>query len=63
MNYSIITQKEIRNQFWSRNSYLKHGAWKQNQYSTDVRVAFCSFVEYLHRNGEISDALAQRATL
>lgn len=30
---------------------------------TDTRVAFCDFLDSLARNGEVSEALAQRATL
>jgi len=60
----VTTQKEIRNRFWGPPSVgVEHRGWKQNQYPVDVRLDFCDFVEYLHRSGEISSALANRATL
>lgn len=35
----------------------------QNEYPTDVRVSWCDFVECMYRAGQISEALADRATL
>lgn len=35
----------------------------QNEYKTDIRVAWCDFVEAMYQSGQISEALAQRATL
>lgn len=64
MKYPITTQAQIRVNFWANHSQFKrHSGWKQNDYPTDVRVAFCDWLDYLHRDGQISDALAQRATL
>jgi hypothetical protein len=61
---SVTTQRQIRVYFWEIHPQFKRRAgWTQNQYPTDVRVAFCDFVEMLSRGEEISDALAQRATL
>lgn len=60
----ISTQQEIRSQFWADHPQLKrHSGWKQNQYPCDTRVAFCSYVEALRRNGDISEQLAERSTL
>ena len=35
----------------------------RRDYCTDTRCAFVDFVDHLHRSGQISEALAQRATL
>lgn len=60
----ITTQKELRAEFWRANPELKHIPGKtQNEYPTDVRVAWCDFVEHMYRDGQISEALAYRATL
>jgi len=32
-------------------------------YVTDTRCAFVDYIDMLHRNGQISDALAQNITL
>lgn len=61
------TQREIRDAFWltfnvegkPRRFYGK----SQNDLPADVRVAFCDFVEYLAREGTISESLAGRVTL
>lgn len=36
---------------------------RQNKQPADTRMAFCDFVERLHRNGAISDRLANTVTL
>lgn len=64
MNHYITTQREIRRMFWAKYPEIKrHSGWTQNQYPTSIRIAFCDYVEYLYRNGAISDKLAERATL
>jgi hypothetical protein len=55
-------QKQIRAAFWEFNPHLSRKKYK-GDYVTDTRVAFCDFVDYLYRNGEISEALCNRATL
>jgi hypothetical protein len=37
--------------------------WTQNQYQADVRQAWCDYVDCMQKEGMISEALAQRATL
>lgn len=60
----ISTQKALRTEFWVRHpQFNRRGRAKQNSYSTDIRTAWCSFVEYLRRNGDLSENLAQKATL
>lgn len=72
MSYRITTQKQLRREFWQRNSELPrnfiNGPKKpilapQNMQPCDTRCAWCAFVDSLQKSGEISEALAQRATL
>ena len=37
--------------------------YTQNDYSTDVRIAWVDFVDMMHHNGQINEKLADRATL
>lgn len=61
---AITTQKALRDCFWTSNPDLKRkGKQKQNAYPTDVRVAWVDYAEMMQRDGQISDGLAQRATL
>jgi hypothetical protein len=62
----MTTQTEIRDSFWRHHSQYAHerrSNKKQNDYRTDIRVAFVDFVDYLRRDNQISEALAFRATL
>jgi hypothetical protein len=60
----ITTQEQLRNEFWHYCPELKRIPGKtQNEYTTDVRVAWCDFVERMYRAGQISEKLAERATL
>jgi hypothetical protein len=63
----MTTQKQIRAAFWemleSSPDYVPQFRRSQNACPADTRMAFCDYVESLARNGEISEALAQRATL
>lgn len=61
------TQADVRDAFW--NTFFCEGKpreyWgkRQNELPADVRAAFVDFVDYLAREGTISNALAQRVTL
>jgi len=60
----ITTQEQLRKEFWHYYPELKRIPGKtQNEYTTDVRVAWCDFVERMYRAGQISEKLAERATL
>ena len=63
MDYAITTVAQMRQAFWNDHHFVRHAGWTQNQYPTDVRVAWVDFVDYLARDGRISEPLAQRATL
>lgn len=66
----ITTQRELRREFWETFPTLKatrkftyvgiRGVW---YWPTDTRVAFVNWLDGLARDGEVSEALAQRATL
>lgn len=64
----ITTQKKLRKLFWEEHPMLSRrkirdyaGAGKM--YTTDTRVAWCDWVDHMQKNGQISEALAERATL
>jgi len=66
----ITTQKALRKEFWLQHPSFDHQARAaqirskpQNEHCATLRLAWCDFVEHMNRDGEISDALAQRATL
>lgn len=60
------TQTEVRNSFWESFPQFKperRSRKRQNDYRTDIRVSFVDYVDMLRRDGEISEALANRVTL
>jgi len=62
----LATVKEVRDLFWTehpefQNEYRK--TYRQNDYRTDIRVAFVQFVDRLAREGTIDEKLASRVTL
>ena len=66
----ITTQKQIRAQFWLDHPSFDHQAREagirskpQNEQCATVRCDWCDFVECMRRDGQISEALANRATL
>ena len=68
MKHQITTQKELRRLFWLEHPQLSRR--KITNYSgngkmhvTDTRCAWCDWLDYVSRDGLISDDLAQRATL
>ena len=62
----ITTQKALRAAFWEQAGVLRDFykvSYRQNDYSATVRCDWCYFVEHMRRDGQISEALAHRATL
>ncbi len=64
----LTTQKQIRALFWESHPTLSRRkirdyAGTGRMYVTDTRCAFVDFVDYLQTSGQISEALANRATL
>ena len=70
MNYNYTTQRDLRAAFWDTFpdmprkpiSGYRGGVLIRN-YRTDTRCAFCDWIDSLARDGQISEALTQRATL
>ena len=68
--YRYTTQEQVRAAFWAAHPDFDFQARQagirskgQNAQCATVRCAFVDFVDSLNRSGEISDALARRATL
>lgn len=65
---TYTTQKQVRAAFWeaypdiSRRK-IPNYTGTGRMYTTDTRVAFCDYIDSLSRDGQISEALAQRVTL
>lgn len=60
------TQNEVRRAFWEENPEFKSEykrSYKQNQYNATIRSAFVMWVDFIHKDGRISDKLADRVTL
>lgn len=68
MTYTYTTQKQIRAAFWEAfpnlpRRKIKNYSGNGTMYPTDTRCAFVDFLDALSKNGDISPALADRATL
>jgi hypothetical protein len=66
----MTTQKQVRAAFWAAFPHFAEQAREagilskpQNFHCATVRCMFVDFVDSLHRDGSISDALADRVTL
>jgi|AntRauTorcE11897_2_1112592.scaffolds.fasta_scaffold00326_27 hypothetical protein len=66
----MTTQKQIRDAFWAANPALDFQAREagirsksQNNQCATLRCAFVDFVDGLEKSNQISESLAQRATL
>jgi len=65
------TQKQVRSAFWETFDGLPGISRRQirdysgtgKMHNTDTRCAFVDYVDSLARDGQISEALAQRVTL
>ncbi len=64
-NITITNQPDLRAAFWERFPEIQEGpkSKRQNSYPCDTRQAWCDFVDSMERSGDISRALANRATL
>lgn len=69
MQYTFTNQSDLRDAFWAEFPELecrtnrKGNPKRQNEQPTDTRCAFVDWIDHLHRNGDISDSLSNRATL
>lgn len=65
----ITNQKQLRRLFWQQHPELAHlhrrtvKCGDHCDYPTDVRVSFVDWLDRLHRDEQVSDRLAYRATL
>lgn len=64
----MTTQKQLRSAFWKQfpnldRRQIKDYAGTGTMYRTDTRVAWCNWIDSLSKDGQISEALADRATL
>ena len=60
----ITTQKQLRAEFWRNHQQFERvPGWDQNNYPTDIRVAWCDFVDDAYQSDQISKGLAERAAL
>jgi hypothetical protein len=59
-----LNQSQLRAAFWRAFPHLprRRGA-TPNAYCADIRVTWCDFVEAARSNGEITDRVAESATL
>lgn len=60
--YQITNQRDLRRVFWERHPYLIRSK-TFGDYAVDTRVTFVDWIDAMQRQGVISEALAQRATL
>lgn len=66
---AITTQAALREAFWEAHPDLvqrkgpRGRILPQNEQPTDTRVAWVDYVDHMEKAGEISEALAARATL
>lgn len=68
MKYRITTQKQLRREFWATFPKLPKIKIPDDSglrmiYTADTRMAFVDWLDGLEKSGEISEALAQSATL
>ena len=66
--YTYTTQAELRKAFRQDHpgldfNTIKDHSGKGRMYKADTRFAFIEWIDYLERDGQISEALAQRVTL
>ena len=61
----ITSTKALRAEFWRQHPHFAvyRSRGRQNRQPTDVRVAWCDWVDNMHRDGRISERLASIATL
>lgn len=68
MQYTITTQKELRAAFWEAHPkadrrIIGHFGSSGRMHVCDTRTAWVDYVDHMARSGQISEALADRATL
>ena len=60
----ITNQRALRRAFWEAHANTcAKGRLRNGDRPTDTRVAWVDYIDYMARDGQISQELAQRATL
>jgi hypothetical protein len=67
----ITNQRDLRRAFWEQHAHLPNITRKKirnysgngTMHNTDTRCAFVDWVDAMSKSGQISQALAERATL
>lgn len=65
---TTLNARQVVARFWAENPRLprrkiRDYSGRGTMYPTDTRVAFSDYVDMLHRDGLISDEVAQNVTL
>lgn len=68
MKNRITNQRQLRQEFWATFPFLPRRkvadySGKGKMFRTDTRCAFVAWLDSLSKNGDVSSALAYRATL
>lgn len=68
MRYQITNQRDLRAAFWEQHPgmerrKIRNYSGNGTMHVTDTRCAWCDWIDDMGRSGEISQELAQRATL
>jgi hypothetical protein len=59
-----LNQAQLRAAFWRAfPQFQRRRGATQNDYPADVRATWCDFIEAARSNGEITDRVAESATL
>jgi len=61
-----LTKKQIREMFWNEHPQFKNDfrkTYKQNDYTTDIRVSFTDFTWNLYQNGKITQKQLDNTSL
>jgi hypothetical protein len=60
----MTTQSQVRAAFWQGmpSVWAKYRNKRQNDWPADLRTEFVDFVDFLARQGDISEELASRVT-
>lgn len=66
--YRITTQKQLRQEFWETfpnlpRKKITNYSGNGTMYQTDTRCTFVDWLDSLSKSGDISQELAERATL
>lgn len=64
MVYRYEDEDEVRDGFWQEHPEFEPvGNGRQNDQPADTRMAFCDWIDYLQKGGQISEELADQVTL